>query len=356
MAKTKSVLGTTEGADVFNGYSNDSKRIFAYSKKYANKDIASAFADAYHTPVNTTLSKAELKNASNVVVLELGKVYTGTVKSIDNRGIIFDVPGVKEEIICKENFNDCMDHVQSYLFEHDNKLMFEVREKNRTSAVVSVINGYYKKWCETILEANTTKQALEVHIDSLVRGGYIAHAPIVNLNALTGKNYTSSVFIPGSQIVLNIESDFDRWVGQDVWVIPQNFVEYRDYHTGETYNSLLGSRKQVLQLLGMVNMFEIYQKYVLAQNENVTWENNEMDGTVTGIINSNKKQGIFVELDGKYITGLYPTKNFLKFKQGDPVKVKIKEFELQEGKQPFEVTKKGTPKKCNIRPVFEVVG
>ena len=79
-------------------------------------------------------------------------------------------------------------------------------------------------------------------------------------------------------------------------------------------------------------------------------------GTVTGIINSNKKTGIFVELDGKYITGLMPMDvvDLLDYKPGDSVNVRISEFEVQEGKDPFVLNKKNQVIKCNVRPVFEL--
>ena len=43
----------------------------------------------------------------------------------------------------------------------------------------------------------------------------------------------------------------------------------------------------------------------------------------------------------------------LDYKPGDHVKVKIKEFEIQEGKEAFITNKKGNLIKCNTRPVFE---
>ena len=90
--------------------------------------------------------------------------------------------------------------------------------------------------------------------------------------------------------------------------------------------------------------------------KNVNIENAVYDGTVTGIINSSKKTGAFVEIEGKYITGLMPTDSMdiFNYKPGDHVKIKIKEFEVQEGKDAFIVNKKGVVIKCNTRPVFEL--
>ena len=54
------------------------------------------------------------------------------------------------------------------------------------------------------------EEGIQVHIDALVQGGYACHTNIVPLCELTGRNYTQSVFIPGSLIVLNIERDFEK--------------------------------------------------------------------------------------------------------------------------------------------------
>ena len=175
---------------------------------------------------------------------------------------------------------------------------------------------------------------------------------------MTGKSYTHSVFIPGSHIVLNIEYDFDKWVGQDVMIVPQKFVEFRrDLKTGLIENSLVGSRKKVLQILGMNNIHQIYNKWLLAStDERVKYVPEIFEGTVTGIINSSNKTGIFVELNDKYITGLMPidAMDLLDYHPGDSIKVKISEFEIQEGKDPFVYNKKGTLIKSNVRPVFEL--
>jgi ribosomal protein S1 len=204
---------------------------------------------------------------------------------------------------------------------------------------------------------NGTK-SINVHIDQLVNGGYVCHCDIAPLTQLTGQSFTSSVFIPGSHIVLNIERDFEKWIGQNVVIVPQKFVEFRkDIRTGETEMSLVGSRKRVLQIFGMQNMYDIYQTYLLSQKEDAKVTLEPFEGTVTGIINSNNKTGIFVELDGKYITGLAPisSTDLLDYRPGDKINVKIKEFEVQEGKEPFILNKKNKLVKCNVRPVFEIV-
>ena len=337
-------------------FKSDRDRLKYMNKAYANMALAKAFSIFYGVEVSNEVKQN--KSINHVTTIYLGQILSGTVKEITKTYITFDIPGVKEEIICKENFSTCLDEVKAYLLSHGNKLIFEVREKKNNKYIVSVISAYYKAWVENINKAIRNEDGISVHIDSLVQGGYICHTPIVTLNNLTGKNYTHSVFIPGSHIVLNIEHDFDKWIGQDVIIVPQKFVEFhKNFKTGETENSLVGSRKRVLQILGTKNLYDIYQRFLLGQNENVTYIPETFEGTVTGVINSQKKTGVFIELDGKYITGLMPidASDLLDYRPGTKVNVKIKEFEIQEGKEPFTNNKKGQIVKCNTRPVFELI-
>lgn len=351
-------------ADVFDvldsPFADDKERIKYISQHYGNMSVAKAFSVYYglELPEETKSNR----NANQINVIELGKIYTGTVKEFTKNIMTFDIPGVKEEIICKEPFGTCMDSIRNYLLTHDNKLMFEVREKDRDKYYVSVINAYYKAWENLIKKAIEHEDGINVHIDELVKGGYVCHTNITTLCELTGKSYISSVFIPGSHIVLNIERDFEKWIGQDVVIVPQKFVEFKkDLKTGYTENSLVGSRKRVLQILGTKNMFDIWNSYEnikkLAKLANKTDVKSDVyEGTVTGIINSSKKTGIFVELNGKYITGLMPidAADLLDYLPGDTINVRIREFEVQEGKEPFILNKKNQVVKCNVRPVFEI--
>jgi ribosomal protein S1 len=233
--------------------------------------------------------------------------------------------------------------------------MFEVREKADGKYYVSVLNAYYRKWMEAMEAAMNGTKSINVHIDQLVNGGYVCHCDIAPLTQLTGQSFTSSVFIPGSHIVLNIERDFERWIGKDVTIIPQKFVDFVDTKVG-SYNhviekSLVGSRKRVLQLIGNQYLYDMYNTF---NDPNV--ERESYTGIVTGIINSIKKSGVFVELNDKYITGLLPldSADLLDYKPGDEVTVKIKEFEVQPDKEPFILNKNNKVVKCHTRPVFEL--
>ena len=359
--KSTNLITASDTFDILNEpFKNERERIKYMTKAYSNMSIAKAFSIYYDLDLPNEVKSN--RNINTINSIEVGKIYTGVVTNIDKTGIEFDVPGVKETVVCRESFATCLESVNDYLLTHDNKLMFEVRKHENSEYIVSVLNAYYKSWVNMINKAIEREDGIQVHIDGLVKGGYVCHTDITPLCQLTGKTYTSSVFIPGSHIVLNIEHNFEKWIGQDVTIVPQKFVEfYKDMRTGLIENSLVGSRKRVLQIMGVHNMYKIYEDIEsrkklakLAGQEDFIPE--MYQGTVTGIINSNKKTGIFVELDGLYITGLMPIdqSELLDYKPGDNVNVFIKEFEVQEGKEPFIVNKRKQIVKCNVRPVFSI--
>lgn len=332
-------------------FKNDKERIRYMKDNYGHLPLAEQFAVFYGEEVSNTVKKN--KRINNPVNIEIGGSYKGIVTEISKNGIVFDVAGVKEEVISKENFSDCMDAVQNYLLNHENELLFTVTEKKDNKYYVSVLEGYYRSWQKQIEKAIEQRAAINVHIDSLVRGGYMCHTDIWPISELTGKTYTSAVFIPGSNIVLNIENDFERWLGKDVQAVPQKFTKFRSFGR-PTENSLMASRKMVLKILGMKNMYEIYTRAKLGERPDVKYVPEVFTGKVTGIINSNKKTGIFIEIEDKYITGLMPVEeaNLLNYKPGDTVQVYIQEFECMDGKEPFFIDRKNIIKACNLRPVF----
>ena len=307
-------------------FKNDKERIRYMKDNYGHLSLAEQFAVFYGEEVSNTVKKN--KRINNPVNIEIGSSYKGIVTEISKNGIVFDVAGVKEEVISKENFSDCIDAVQNYLLNHENELLFTVTEKKDNKYYVSVLEGYYRSWQKQIEKAIEQRAAINVHIDSLVRGGYMCHTDIWPISELTGKTYTSAVFIPGSNIVLNIENDFERWLGKDVQAVPQKFTKFRSFGR-PTENSLMASRKMVLKILGMKNMYEIYTRAKLGERPDVKYVPEVFTGKVTGIINSNKKTGIFIEIEDKYITGLMPVDeaNLLNYKPGDTVQVYIQEFD-----------------------------
>ena len=134
--------------DIFNGFNSDKDRIKFMKENYNNVDLAKAFDIFYGVNVSSDVKKS--KNVNTITNITVGNIYEGTVASFNKNGITFEIPGVKEEIISKESFNDCFDKVHNYIMNHNGKLMFEVREKRNDKYYVSIINAYYRIWQQLI--------------------------------------------------------------------------------------------------------------------------------------------------------------------------------------------------------------
>ena len=118
-------------------FKNDKERIAYMKKAYGNMSIAKSFSIFYGVEVSQETKQN--KSINTVQVIELGNIYSGIVKSFGKNGIVFEIPGVKDEIISKENFNDCADAINNYLLNHNNKLLFEVREPGIKTECVYVL-------------------------------------------------------------------------------------------------------------------------------------------------------------------------------------------------------------------------
>lgn len=354
--KTKKDYITVEqDNDIFPKFRSDRQRISSVSNNYRDMSIADAFATYY----GTKKTKLEDDFYNNVVVMNLNQVYLGTIKSLEKGDITFEIPGVNELIVCQENLNAHLDALRNYALNHNNTMYFEVREIKNDKIYVSVLNAYYKIWEWRMTQAASQRNPVKVHINSLVKGGYSCTAKIDELNELLGTDaYVCNVFIPGSHIILNIEDDFEKWLDQDVMIIPDKFVDFRvDRFNRQIEKSLIGSRKKYLQMKGEQNLFELYQRHQLATKLGNGDTTIELTGKVTGIINSAKKTGVFIELEDQFITGLMPLANaseLVNYRPGEQLKVTIKEFEVLEGQQPFVVDKNNKVKRCNTRIVFDV--
>lgn len=337
-------------------FSNEHDRLKYMKENYGNMSLDKAFS-VYYNETLTSDQKKMFKSVANVVTLEVGKIVQATVTKMDKNGIEFEIPGVKEEIISKENLMDIEDALSVYLLRHNNKLSIEVRDFKHGSWRVSVLNAYYRIWKDAVNNAIKNEEGLQVHINELTRGGYICETPIWTLQELTGKEYMSTVFIPGSQIVLNVEKDFEQWIGQDVVVVPQNFGKFKRATGAPIEDSIIASRKRCLQKIGISNLYDLYQKYLLVQKFKKDDEPAmRFNAKVTGIINSNNKTGIFCEIEDKFIVGMIPCTEdeLLNYVPGEQITVEIDKFEVGEDKEPFLI-KNNKIQKCYTKPIFKVV-
>ena len=360
MAKAKATknlytAGDLDRSNEFPVFNSERERLRYMKDNYGGFDIVKAFSLYYNENVNVKKTSGE--NVFNVTTLEIGKVVEAGVKEWNEDGsLVFYVPGVKEEIVTNERFEHSNLHFQQYLNAHDGKLFIEVRETKRGRWIVSVLNAYYKIWRKSIEQAIKREDGMHVHINSLTKGGYLCSTPIWQLQNLTGENYTVCCFIPGSQIIMSVETDFDKWVGQDVVCVPQKFGTFRAAAGAKMEDSIICSRKRALQKTGIQNLYEMYTTKKLKDSLDSSTGAMTYTGKVTGIINSNNKTGVFVEIDGLYVVGMIPVDAdaLVNYVPGEHVNVELTGFGTVEGQEPF-IIKNDRIVKCVAKPVFRLV-
>lgn len=349
---TSNNINDTDGFPVF---SSEKERLSYMRQEYGQYGIADAFNAFYNVKNNSNKNAEACADDIAITDMTLGSIVELHVMNWTDDRIEFSAPGVKNEIVSYERFNKSNVHFQQYLTMHSNKLRAEVREFKRGKYVVSVLNGYYRMWKEAIeRDCINNGHAIRLHVDTLTKGGLLCSTPIYTIQELTGENYTARCFVPGSQTTLGIETDFDRWVGQDIIAVPQKFGTFRSGTGAPIEDSIICSRKRALQKVGESNLYDIYNCFMLSDKH----DNNSFvyTGKVSGIINSNKKTGVFIEIDDKCIVGMLPVSadNLVDYMPGDTVKVRITGFDTQYGKEPF-VVKNNRIVQCSTKPLFELV-
>jgi ribosomal protein S1 len=96
------------------------------------------------------------------------------------------------------------------------------------------------------------------------------------------------------------------------------------------------------------------------------FETKTLKGTVTGVINSSKKCGVFVELPSLSMTGLVSVDaaELVNYKAGSEVEVKLTGFDEEKKFNPYTkqnehvepyIIEDGRLVRCNLKPVLEFV-
>ena len=101
LTKENLLITSKDCSNIFDGFKNDKERIKYMSHAYRNMNIAKAFGVFYGFDVDNDVKHN--KNVNSVYSIEIGQVYSANVKQFDKNTLTFDIPGVKEEIVAKDN-------------------------------------------------------------------------------------------------------------------------------------------------------------------------------------------------------------------------------------------------------------
>jgi len=336
-------------------FKTEKERIRAYSKRYANVPISEAMCGIKEETIN-------------IPQLPVTPVVNGIYKArITKHGDYVSVHGLsaKEQVICRNNLKR---YTNMEMTDREIDVKVVAIDKLRQTITIDVLQPLFENWINSIMEDKTIQynvkapKVVSVSNLRLGNGGFVGKAEIQAISEFIGEPYYVDAFIPGSQIVLNIESDFNRWNGATVDTFVAGYTTRPD---SVNQMSLICSRKALLNFSGNLTKIELYGDYCTQGKKWKSFTKSSFIGTVTGVINSSKKCGVFVELPLFNITGMInmEPERLVEFKAGDEISVRITDFEQMleydpstgnmVHQEPYKI-ENGCLKSCILKPVLEL--
>lgn len=336
-------------------FKTERERIRAYSKRYANMPISEAMCGIKEETIN-------------IPQLPVTPVVNGIYKArITKHGNYVSIHGLsaKEQVICRNNLKR---YTNMEMTDREIDVKVVSIDKLRQTITIDVLQPLFENWINSIMADKTIQynvkapKIVSVSNLRLGNGGFIGKAEIPAISEFIGEPYYVDAFIPGSQIVLNIESDFNRWNGATVDTFVAGYTTRPD---SVNQMSLICSRKALLNFAGNLTKIELYGDYCSQGKKWKSFTKSSFVGTVTGVINSSKKCGVFVELPLFNITGMInmEPERLVEFKAGDEVSVRITDFEQMleydpstgnmVHQEPYKI-ENGCLKSCILKPVLEL--
>lgn len=334
---------------------SDKERIKYNTKKYADVSISEAFGGAYRE------DEPEVP-----LTLRYGDVIDVKIASIEKGEVKFQGLTAKETVICKNNLAKYA-KLRHYL--PLDPIKARVISADRKQVCVDVLLPMLDQWIVGTMEDvdkqrnMANPQVVMVHDLQLTRGGYMGKINVPTIEEFVGEPYYVDAFIPGSQIVLNIENDFERWVGKDVMAF---VTGYSPKPNMPTKMSVICSPKAYLTFLGDMTLVDMFSHYCSIDDEWKAASEVIYDGVVTGILNSTRKCGAFVEITSMNLTGMADVapEELVNYQPGQEVKVKISSFDdmtyfdsdsgQRKHMEPYEI-ENGVLKSCILKPTLKLV-
>lgn len=358
----QSILETFEWPE----FGSDSKRIKAYSKRFKDVDIVDAFSQCY----NVDLSN--VPQLANYIPQELrvGDIFRTRILSISKGHVVFDTANLKTSVQSTVNLHK-YDKFKHFLPMDEIDALVTRVDKDKIT--IDPLSPMVDRWLNPLLSDPTIQKIVPneetgagptpviVKNLQLTKGGFLGKAVVPNVSEFVGEDYTIDAFIPGSQIVLNITDNFEQFIGTSV----QTFVvNYMKKPGSRDEMSLVCSAKDLIKFAGDINMIQLFNSWC---EESTLWKANTLtvyNGKVTGVINTSKKCGVFVEIPELSITGMVQAKpeELVNYKPHMDVNVKLTGFDEEmfynsdvgqhQHVLPYEI-ENGILRKCNLKPILQ---
>ena len=341
-------------------FNRDKDRIRYNSQAYAQMSIADAFNKAYNLKIKPTEVSDETPRD-----LRVGDIIKVFIRDVQKNHVEFDSTNVKANLsssvnlwkynrfknnIPKESVEACVTNVS--------------RGTTYIDPLTLLTEGYVLPFVKDPWKQKDLKNPHKILVKNLQlsRGGFIGQAVIPSTSGFVGEDYTVEAFIPGSQIVLNITKDFESFIGKDVEAFIVNYIPKPG---ADNKMSLICSTKELLKFYGNSTMVEMFKHWTESDEIWQETKNARFGGLVTGIINSSKKCGVFVEIPELNITGMVQCNpsEIVDYKPGDELMVGIEGFEEEtyfnkdvqqvQHQDPYIITE-GCLEKCNLKPILKI--
>lgn len=347
-------------AFVWPEYNSDSKRIKVNSRKYKDLSIVEAFEAAYNVEIGPV--KAMVNYTPGEV--KAGDTLMLNVLSITKNRVEFDAANYKSTITSSVNLHKYNRFKHNLPLDPMKVLVMDVqKDKVVVDPLAPVINDYLDPILanKNVQKVVGAPKSLRVKDLQLTKGGFTGKAVLPTVSDFVGEEFTVDVFIPGSQIVLNITDNFEQFVGKEVDAFIINYMT----KPGSNALSLIASAKELIKFRGECKLIELFNSWCEESDLWKTFTATPVEGRVTGVINSSKKCGVFVELPSLDMTGLIPVEpdQLVNYKTDSQIKVKITGFDEEKKYNPFTkqmehvepyLIEDGCLVRCNIKPVLTI--
>jgi len=309
-------------------FTDHKKAIATRSEKYGCLSVAEAFSAVYG--VREVFGKKE--NVERLRKIECRELHPGDIVplrilDVNKKGVVFDQDEYKETIVSTVNLYQYPNFKQ---FIPKGPVLCKVMSKDLNKVYVDpfqpMIDEFIESINNTIKTQANVKNPVATKVFNLrhMRSGYVGNIRITNVSDFCGKDMYMQAFVPGSQITLNIESDFEKWEGKDI----DTFITNLAVKPGTTDVTIACSAKEYLRFLGNLNTIQLFKDYC---EDNKGWKQAVKEvhqGNITGICNTRNKTGVFVEIPELGITGMVPVPadQLTQYKPG-PTEVHITGFD-----------------------------
>ena len=339
-------------------FADEKIRIKVYSNRFANKSVTEAFQEVY----GIDLTGASEKANETPREYRVGDIISTRLDNVAKDSVTFADVNYKGTVLCSANLYKYR-KLRGGSPEAINAVVTDVKKDRIT---LDPIKPMTEEWINDTV-ANPVLQnvlgdprTIKVRNLQLTAGGFTGKAVIPSTSGFVGEEYTVDAFIPGSQIVLNITDDFEQFIGKDVDAFVLNYIQKGDGM------SLICSVKAYLTFLGHERLIEMFNRWC---EDSPKWEKYSKavhGGVVTGVINSSKKCGVFVEVPDLNITGMVKVapEELVNYKPGLNVAVRLSSFDEEtfynkevgqvQHVDPY-IIEDGVLMKCNLKPILVFV-